>query len=118
MRPAVRRAWPALFTIAGLAIAAISDNPALGLPACVVATVGTASLAGRVALPHDARPSPLREAVVLGLLAYLVGLPLTWMVVAHVRTAVASRESMWIGVMLVTLLALFATAYVSSRRRG
>ncbi len=65
------------------ALAAVTSNPWVGLAACAVLVIAALRFAARLARPPGAAPSTTRTIVVLAALAYLIGLPATWLVARH-----------------------------------
>ena len=66
------------------AVAAVTSNAWLGFACCIALACAAAVFAAQVAYPRGAAPDLTRTLVVLGALAYLVGLPTTSLVLQHV----------------------------------
>jgi drug/metabolite transporter (DMT)-like permease len=116
-----RRTAAAVLTFFAAAGAALASAPALGIGLCLVAMIGAGALAAsaaRLGQRADARPRHLRTAVVVGALAYLVGLPVFWLGGQHVDELVGEADTLWRIVFFATAMSGFVLGYaaVSSRR--
>lgn len=85
-----RRVGPSVvaMALAGM-VAAVTSTPWVGLAACAVLVVAALRFAARLARPPGATPSTTRTIVVLAALAYLIGLPATWLVTRHLDALAA-----------------------------
>jgi len=102
--------------VVAIAVAAVCSIPALALPALLVATIAAALFAARIARPEGARRSHLRTAVVLGAVAYLAGLPVTWLAARHVDAVAGARAESWTTIALAGLLASFVVTFTLAGR--
>lgn len=94
-------------------IAATTDTAWLGIAMCVLVTVCAARIGARVGGPRADGWHHARTLVVLGSLAYLVGLPVTWLLGRHVE-AVGSHAA---AISAVAIYLLFAITFVLEVRR-
>lgn len=98
------------------AVATVTQHAWLGFACCLVLAAASAVFAARLAYPPAAVASAMRTALVLGALAYLVGLPATWLVTRHVDALVSEVPELRDLVALPYLLFVFAFMAESGRR--
>lgn len=99
------------------AVAAVTSNAWLGFACCNALASAAGVFAAQVAYPRNAAPDLTRTVVVLGALAYLVGLPTTSLVLQHVEALAETVPELGNLVALPYLLFLFVFM-VASRSVG